>query len=115
MALCGISLAAFGAAVALPIAILFLIIAGFTTDFYEVVGLSFFQHAIPEDVYGRFFSVFLIALSSGGLIGALAAPALEPRLGVERTLIALSLPSIILALLFSLSSRLGRDLGFERR
>lgn len=115
MAVCGIALAAFGAAATLPIALLFLIVAGFATDFYEVVGLSFFQHAIPEEVYGRFFSVFLIALSSGGLIGALAAPALEPGLGVERTLVALSIPSIILAMLFSLRSRFGHEAHPERR
>lgn len=110
MTLCGITLAAFGAVNALPVAIICLVIAGFATDFYEVVGLSFFQQAIPEDVYGRFFSVFLIALSAGGLIGALAAPILEPRVGVEQTLIALALPSIILAMLFSLKSRFGGGL-----
>jgi len=105
MTLCGIFLAAFGAAQALLLAVICLVIVGFATDFYEVVGLSFFQHAIPEEVYGRFFSVFLIALSTGGLIGALAAPILEPWMGVERTLIALALPSIVLAALFSLRSR----------
>lgn len=108
MAICGVSLAAFGAANAAVLALLFLAIAGFATDFYEVVGLSYFQHAIPEEVYGRFFSVFLLALSTGGLIGALAAPMLEPRIGAERTVIALALPSIVLALLFSLKSRFWR-------
>jgi MFS family permease len=115
MTFCGISLAVFGAANALVIALIFLVIAGFATDFYEVVGLSFFQHAIPEEVYGRFFSVFLLALSTGGLIGALAAPLLEPRVGVERTLIALALPSVILAILFGWQSRFARGPRSESR
>jgi MFS family permease len=100
MAVCAVALAAFGSASAALAAIGILTIAGFATDFYEVVGLTYFQHAIPQGVYGRFFSVFLLALSAGGLIGALAGPALEQALGVAGALAALAAPAIALSALF---------------
>ena len=51
------------------VAIAALVVAGFATDFYEVVGLTYFQGAIPDAVYGRFFSVFLLALERRRLGG----------------------------------------------
>lgn len=105
MTVCALALAAFGVAGALAVSLLILVTAGFATDFYEVVGLTYFQHSVPEGVYGRFFSVFLLALSAGGLVGALAGPLLEQALGVEGALFALAMPAVILAVLFAVRSR----------
>lgn len=105
MAVCATALAAFGAAASAALAIAALVVAGFATDFYEVVGLTYFQHSIPEAVYGRFFSVFLLALSAGGLVGALAGPLLEQDLGVDRSLAALAAPGVALALCLAFFAR----------
>lgn len=105
MAVCALALAAFGVAGTILISVAVLVIAGFATDFYEVVGLTYFQHSIPDVVYGRFFSLFLLALSAGGLAGALAGPFLETALGVQGALAALAAPAVILASLFAIRSR----------
>ncbi len=105
MAICAGALALFGAAGSIIVALLALAIAGFATDFYEVVGLAYFQDAIPGQVYGRFFSLFLLALSAGGLAGALAAPSLESRWGLTMTLGILALPAGVLAVVFGLAAR----------
>jgi MFS family permease len=98
MALCAISLAVFGVSGAVVVAFATLVIAGFATDFYEVVGLTYFQDSIPDAVYARFLSVFYVALSAGGLVGALGGPALEQLFGVGPSLLALAIPSLVLAL-----------------
>ena len=105
MGLCAIALAVFGGADTAALAIVALVIAGFATDFYEVVGLTFFQESIPDVLYARFFSIFLLALSAGGLVGALAGPALERMLGVGASIGVLAAPSLALALLLALKSR----------
>jgi ABC-type dipeptide/oligopeptide/nickel transport system permease subunit len=56
-------------------------------------------------VYARFYSVFLLALSAGALIGALAGPALERILGVGMSLVVLAAPSLALALVLAAMSR----------
>ncbi|MDF2757801.1 MAG: putative permease [Thermomicrobiales bacterium] len=105
MGLCSIALAVFGLAHGVLISLVALVIAGFATDFYEVAGLTYFQNAIPGPVYARFYSVFLLALSAGALIGALAGPALELILGAGMTLVVLAVPSLALALLLAAMSR----------
>ena len=70
------------------------------------MGLTYFQNAIPDAVYARFFSVFLLALSAGGLVGALAGPALERMLGVGMSLVVLAAPSLALALVLASMSRI---------
>ena len=109
MGLCAIALAVFGVAGSVLLSVIALVIAGFATDFYEVAGLTYFQNAIPDAVYARFFSVFLLALSAGGLIGALAGPALEQILGVGMSLVVLAVPSLVLALVLAAMSRTWRD------
>lgn len=111
MAVCALALALFGVVGAVMLAIVALAVAGFATDFYEVVGLTYFQGAIPDGAYGRFFSLFLLALSAGGLIGALAGPVLEELLGVEGSLAALAAPGVTLALLLAYRSRGWKDEG----
>ncbi len=101
MATCALALAVFGVVGSAVFAIFALVVAGFATDFYEVVGLTYFQHSIPNMVYGRFFSIFLLALSAGGLVGALAGPTLEQLLGVGPSLVALSAPGVTLALILA--------------
>jgi hypothetical protein len=96
----------FGNAATRPAALVALVAAGFCAVFYEVVGLTYFQQALPDAVYGRFFSVFLLALSAGALVGALAGPVLERMLGVGPVLAALAVPAVALALLLATASRL---------
>jgi predicted MFS family arabinose efflux permease len=105
MAFCAISLAVFGAAGAVVVAFAALVITGFATDFYEVVGLTYFQDSIPDAVYARFISVFHLALNSGGLVGALGGPALEQLFGVGTSLLVLAVPSLALALALAFMSR----------
>jgi threonine/homoserine/homoserine lactone efflux protein len=66
-------------------------------------------------VYARFYSVFLLALSAGALIGALAGPALERILGVGMSLVVLAAPSLALALvLAAMARRMIADPGRQR-
>jgi len=104
MALCATALAVFGVA-GIVLAVVALVIAGFATDFYEVVGLTYFQNSIPDAVYARFISVFYLALSAGGLVGALVGPALEQMFGVGTSLLVLAVPSLVLALVLAVMSR----------
>jgi predicted MFS family arabinose efflux permease len=105
MGLCAIALAVFGVAGTVLLAICTLVIAGFSTEFYEVVGLTYFQNSLPDAVYARFFSLFLLALSAGSLAGALAGPVLERALGVGASLVGLAIPSLALALVLAFMSR----------
>jgi len=105
MGLSAIALAVFGVAGTALVSIVALIIAGFATDFFEVVGLTYFQKAIPNSIYARFFSVFLLALSGGGLIGALAGPVLERMVGAGKSLVVLAAPALALAFILAAMSR----------
>jgi predicted MFS family arabinose efflux permease len=105
MALCAMALAVFGSAGIVVVAFGALVIAGFATDFYEVVGLTYFQNSIPDAVYARFISVFHLALSAGGLVGALGGPALEQMLGVGTSLLVLATPGLVLAVALAFMSR----------
>jgi MFS family permease len=105
MGLCAVALAGFGVADGVLFSLVALVIAGFASDFYEVTGLTYFQNSIPDAVYGRFYSVFLLALSAGALIGALAGPALERVLGVGMSLVVLAAPCLALALVLAAMSR----------
>jgi hypothetical protein len=106
MGLCAVALAVFGMAGSVLFSVVALVIAGFATDFYEVAGLTYFQNSIPDPVYARFYSVFLLALSAGALIGALAGPALERILGVGMSLVVLAAPSLALALVLAAMARI---------
>jgi dipeptide/tripeptide permease len=96
----------FGMADSVMFSVVALVIAGFATDVYEVTGLTYFQNSIPDPVYARFYSVFLLALSAGALIGALAGPALERILGQGMSLVVLAAPSLALALVLAAMSRM---------
>jgi len=109
IAACAAAMGVFGSIGSVPIALVTLAIAGLATNVYEVLGLTFFQHRLPADRYGRFLSILILALGIGGIIGALAAPVLESWLGVGAAIGLLSLPGVLLALLLlarSLSDRI---------
>lgn len=74
-----------------------LLLAGAVASLQEVVSVTVFQHTLPEAVYGRAFSLFLLAGSAGTLAGGLLGPALADRLGVERSLLLLAGPDAVLA------------------
>jgi len=105
MGLCAVALAVFGMADGVLFSLVALVVAGFATDFYEVTGLTYFQNSTPDPVYARFYSVYLLALSAGALIGALAGPALERILGAGISLVVLAAPSLALALVLAAMSR----------
>lgn len=92
------ALAGYGSVGSLVLALATLAIAGFATDYHEVAALTYFQHQLPDGVYGRFFSLVLIALSAGGLIGALLGPLTERVAGTGGSLAILALPGIASAL-----------------
>jgi len=108
MALCAVALAMYGVASSVGVAIVALVIAGFTTDSYEVIGLTYFQASIPENVFGRFFSLLLIGLSAGGVIGALAGPVLEQAVGAGTALVLLAIPGLTLAIALAITSLIKR-------
>lgn len=93
-----IGLVAFGFAERLPVAILALIVTGIAAELAEVPALTYFQHRLPPSVYGRFFSLFLMASAAGGVIGALAGPVLERSLGEARALQVMTIPILLSAL-----------------
>jgi MFS family permease len=105
MVLCAMALAVFGVAGTLLLSIGVLVVAGFSTDFYEVVGLTYFQNCLPDAVYARFLSLFLLALTAGGLVGAMAGPVLEQALGAGTSLVVLAAPGFALALILVAMSR----------
>jgi hypothetical protein len=95
MILCAVALAGFGLADGPVLALSALTGAGLTTNVYEVLGMTFFQHRLPAEVYGRFMAIFLLALGGGGLIGALAGPLLNQVLSVGASLSILAAPAVI--------------------
>ena len=98
MVACALALAAYGAIGAPVGALLALVIAGFATDVYEVLALTYFQHRLPAALYGRFMSIFMLALGIGGIVGALAGPLIEAATTVAVALALLALPGVALAL-----------------
>lgn len=111
MAACAAAIAGFGAVGSVAAAIAALALAGLATNVYEVLALTYFQHRLPADRYGRFMAVFILALGFGGIIGALAAPLLaELGMGVAGALALLAIPGVALAL-----TLLARTLAAGRR
>ena len=98
---CALALTVFGVAGNLALAVVALAIAGFTIDYHEVTAISYFQDRLPDSIFGRFFSLFLMALSAGGLVGALVSPVLERSVGVSGALAVLAVPGIGFALVLA--------------
>lgn len=97
-----ICLILFGFATTVLLALPALVFYGMIGDLQEITGLTFFQHTLPEGIYGRFISLFMMATGAGGLIGALGGPLLAEVLGIGQALFVLALPTLILSVVFGI-------------
>ena len=100
-----VALALFGFANSLMLAVPMLLLAGIMGQIEEIAGLTAFQNHLPESVYGRVFSLFLIAGAAGALAGGLLGPALAETAGTGPSLVLLGIPVVALAVVFGI--RLG--------
>jgi MFS family permease len=91
----GLGLVIFGVTDAWAVALAALVLTGLASQISDVAGTTFFQNALPEAIYGRFFSMFLLALSIGGLTGSLLGPLLQRSLSTGSTLAVLFVPAIL--------------------
>jgi MFS family permease len=92
----------FGFADSLFVIFAALFFTGITAELSEVPAFTFFQHRLPEEIYGRFFSLFLTAIALGGLAGALGGPLLERHISEGTTLILLATPGLLMAVKLAL-------------
>lgn len=83
-----------------------LVLIGMTTEIAETPALTYFQHTLPEAVYGRFFSLFLTAIRIGGLIGVLLVPWLGLRIGPANALLALAMTGAVVASLYGVAVKI---------
>ena len=97
-----LALVGFGAGGGLLVVIPALVVFGLVGDLEEIAALTYFQHALPDAVYGRFFSLFLMGSGAGGLIGALAGPLLAEAIGTGKALALLALPAVAVAVVFGI-------------
>jgi len=115
MIVCAVGLGAFGALDTVPLALAALVAVGLATNVNEVLALTYFQHRLPPDRYGRFMALFILALGIGGMVGAVTAPLLEKVTTVAWSLATLALPGVVLALALLVrtmsSGRAGGDPG----
>jgi MFS family permease len=99
-----VCLVVFGMANRLPIAVVALALTGAAAELAEVPALTYFQHRFPVAVYGRFFSLFLMASAAGGLTGALGGPLLARQFDDARALQLIALPILVAALVLLFTS-----------
>lgn len=98
----GVGVFLFGAAPSLLIAIPLLIIVGMMMDIGEIAAMTYFQNRLPEGIYARFFSIFMMAGAAGGLIGPLVGPLLSENVSTIVAFVALAVPGVVLGLLFAI-------------
>ena len=82
----------FGLFAALPVpalVLLALVAVGVFSEFTETPALTYFQNTLPEEVFGRFFSIFMTAIRLGGFIGVLFVPWIGARTGYSNALLIL--------------------------
>ena len=101
----GLGLVIFGLTDVWTVALATLVLTGFASQISDVAGSTHFQNRLPEEIYGRFFSLFLLALSVGGLVGALLGPVLQQHLSTGRTLTVLFLPALLTSVALAWTSR----------
>ena len=94
----GVALIAFGWVDVMPLALLVLVGAGVGSAVSEVAGSTFYQHRMPQAVYGRFYSLYLLAFWIGGLTGSLLGPLLNLGQSVGVTLAIVAVPTILSSL-----------------
>jgi hypothetical protein len=92
----------FGLADSLFVVFAALFVTGITAELSEVPAFTYFQNRLPDEIYGRFFSLFLTAIAAGGLIGALGGPLLERHISEGMTLILLATPGVLMAVKLAL-------------
>jgi MFS family permease len=115
----GVGLVVFGYTDAWVLALGALVLAGFASQLSDVAGTTFFQNNLPERIYGRFFSLFMLALSIGGLAGSLLGPALQHRTSSGAALMVLFIPAIMTSVLLAwknksaIAARSGATADFE--
>ncbi len=78
-----------------------LILIGIIGEIEEIPALTYFQNHLPESIYGRFFSIFMMVGAIGGLGGSLLGPILAHQFSTSIALTALALPVIVLGFLFA--------------
>lgn len=91
----GLGLVLFGVTDAWAVALAALVLTGLASQISDVAGTTYFQNALPDAIYGRFFSLFLLALSIGGLAGSLLGPLLQRALSTGSVLAVLFIPAIV--------------------
>jgi MFS family permease len=101
----GVGLVLFGYTDAWALALGALIVTGFASQLSDVAGSTFFQNNLPEAVYGRFFSLFMLALSVGGLIGSFLGPLLRREMSTGASLAILFIPAIVTSVLLAWKNR----------
>ncbi len=82
----------FGLFATLPVpalVLLALVAVGILSEFAETPALTYFQNTLPEEVFGRFFSIFMTAIRLGGFIGVLFVPWIGARTGYSNALLIL--------------------------
>jgi MFS family permease len=84
----GVSIALFGLARSLPLAVLFLALAGAGDLVSSVLRTSILQTAAPDDMRGRMQGVFIVVVAGGPRLGDLRAGALAAAVGVPATMVS---------------------------
>ena len=102
-----IGLITFGYADSISVALIALIVTGIAAELSEIPAFTYFQNRLPTNVYGRFFSLYLMATAAGGLAGALLGPLLERYISEGLTLLALAVPGLLMAVALLLIARFG--------
>ncbi len=102
-----IGLIIFGYAGSVTVAFIALIVTGIAAELSEIPAFTYFQNRLPSDVYGRFFSLYLMATAAGGLAGALLGPLLERYISDGLSLLVLAVPGLLMATTLLLIARFG--------
>lgn len=111
-AVCGaIAMMVFGIASSVLLALPMLVLVGMLLEIEEIPAMTYFQNSLPESVYGRFFSLFLMVAAVGGVIGSLMAPLLADRSSIAFAVTALGIPAVVFGLIFAIR---GGGLRFAR-
>lgn len=100
----GVSTILFGV-VGVPILVFaVLILLGLLGEIEEIPAITYFQNSLPEGVVGRFFSLFIIVSSIGGLVGSLLSPLLADRFTLLVAVTIISIPMIASGVLLTIKS-----------
>ena len=91
----GVALVIFGWLDSLPLALLMLVGTGVGSAVSEVAGSTYFQQQLPQSIYGRFYSLYLLAFWVGGLTGSLLGPVLHLGQSVGATLLIVAVPTVV--------------------